>query len=139
MVVEDLVIKGSKQTSNNQSYLSFPKQEYWKWLEQLPDGYEILITLSDKRNLGQNALFHKCIAIIADYMGEEFDTIKYYLVCKFFGYKEEEIEGTTCKIPVSTSRLSKKEFAKGLNKLYIFADEINVKLPETDIINKTLK
>lgn len=138
--MEDLVIKATKQKKiGGEVYISFSKDEYWKWLDQFEDGHELLITISSKRSLGQNALLHKCIAIIADYMGEDFDIVKHYLVCRFFGYKETEMEGVVYKVPVSTSRLSKKDFASGLTKLYIFAQEENIKLPETDIISQVFK
>lgn len=130
--MEDLVIKGSKQTTNNQPYLSFPKKEYWKWLEQFEDGKELVITISDKRSLGKNAALHGWIKTLADETGETFDTMKYWVVITNFGYTIKEIDGQEYKVPVSTSKLNNKEFGQGLTKTYLWALEtFNVSLPSS--------
>ena len=88
--------------------------------------------ISLKRSLGQNRLFHKIVNIVADYIGESFEATKAYLVCKFFGCTEVIIENVVYTVPVSTSKLNKKEFAHGLTNLYIWAEENNIKLPKQE-------
>lgn len=128
----ELILKGSKQTKDNKPYAKLPSKELQEFLKDLVDGEELVIEISIKRSLGQNRLFHKIVNIVADYIGESFEATKAYLVCKFFGCTEVVIENNSYTVPVSTSKLNKKEFAQGLTNLYIWADENNIKLPKQE-------
>lgn len=128
----ELILKGSKQTKDNKPYAKLPSKELQDFLKDLVDGEELVIEISIKRSLGQNRLFHKIVNIVADYIGESFEATKAYLVCKFFGCTEVVIENNSYTVPVSTSKLNKKEFAQGLTNLYIWADENNIKLPKQE-------
>lgn len=128
----ELILKGSKQTKDNKPYAKLPSKELQEFLKDLVDGEELVIEISIKRSLGQNRLFHKIVSIIADYIGESFEATKAYLVCKFFGCTEVVIENNSYTVPISTSKLNKKEFAQGLTNLYIWAEEHNIKLPKQE-------
>jgi hypothetical protein len=128
----EILLKGSKQTKNGKSYVNLPSRELQDFLKEITDGEELVIEISIKRSPGQNRLFHKIINIVADYMGESFDATKAYVVCKFFGCSEVVIEGNMYTVPVSTSKLNKKDFAQGLTNLYIWADENNIRLPKQE-------
>lgn len=128
----ELILKGSKQTKDNKPYAKLPSKELQDFLKDLADGEELVIEISIKRSLGQNRLFHKIVSIVADYIGESFEATKAYLVCKFFGCTEVVIENNSYTVPVSTSKLNKKEFAQGLTNLYIWAEEQNIKLPKQE-------
>ena len=127
--MNELNLKAIKLSKNNKPYLKFSYQEYETFLLDLKDGEELLFTISKKRTLNQNRLFHQIIRIVAEYIGESFDTTKIFLVCKFFGCEEVEINGNIYTVPVSTSKLDKKSFSEGLTNLYIWANEENIKLP----------
>lgn len=128
----ELILKGSKQTKDNKPYAKLPSKELQEFLKDLVDGEELVIEISIKRSPGQNRLFHKIVNIVADYIGESFEATKAYLVCKFFGCTEVVIDNNSYTVPVSTSKLNKKEFAQGLTNLYIWADENNIKLPKQE-------
>lgn len=128
----ELILKGSKQTKDNKPYAKLPSKELQDFLKDLADGEELVIEISIKRSLGQNRLFHKIVSIVADYIGESFEATKAYLVCKFFGCTEVVIENNSYTVPVSTSKLNKKEFAQGLTNLYIWAEEHDIKLPKQE-------
>lgn len=131
--MEDLVLKATKQTKDNKPYVNFPKEEYWQWLEQVEDGNELIVTISDRRSLGKNAALHGWIHILADETGEDFDTMKYWVVITNFGYTIKEIDGQEYKVPISTSKLNNKKFGQGLTKTYIWAlEKFNVTLPSND-------
>lgn len=113
----------------------YNKSEYTSFLSEIVEGTELIITISRKRSLNQNALFHKWISIIADYMGESPEAVKVWLVCKFFGCNDTEIDGKTYTIPVSTSKLNKKEFANGMNLIELWAlQELSIKLPSLETL-----
>jgi hypothetical protein len=128
----EIILKGSKQSKAGKTYVNLPSKELQEFLKDIVDGEELVIEISIKRSLGQNRLFHKIVNIVADYMGESFEAAKAYLVCKFFGCSEVLIEGNTYTVPVSTSKLNKKEFAQGLTNLYIWAEENNIVLPKQE-------
>ncbi len=131
--MEDLHLSATKQTANGTPYVSFAKTEYWKWLEELADGEQLVLTLSDKRSLSKNRALHGWIKILADETGETFDNMKYWVVVTNFGYTIKEIDGVECKVPVSTSKLKNKDFSTGLTKTYIWALEtFKVTLPSND-------
>jgi len=130
--MQDLIIKGTKQTRDGTPTISFSKTDYLAWLKEFEDGHEVVITLSDKRSKNQNALFHKWVTILSSEIGYDFDSMKAWLVCKFFGCKEEEIDGKVYTIPISTSKLNKKQFAEGMTNLYLWASEQGFILPNTD-------
>ena len=132
--MKEIIIKGTVQYNHQIPEIAFDKKPLKEWLKDFKPGDEVIINIFSKRSLNQNALFHKCIGIIADYMGEDFDTCKHYIKIKCFGYKEEEIDGEVYKIPVETSKLSKKEMADGMTKMYKFAAEHGIVLPSNDII-----
>ncbi len=133
--MEDLHLSATKQTANGTPYVSFAKTEYWKWLEELADGEPLVITISNRRSLGQNALYHKWVSIIADEIGEDFVTTKAYLSYRFFGHTEKEIDGILIHVPASTSRTPKKEFTKIMEQISCWAlQELNVTLPSNDFL-----
>ncbi|NDB85277.1 MAG: hypothetical protein EB127_21630 [Alphaproteobacteria bacterium] len=125
----EIILKASKQTRNNKAYVNLPSSQLQEFLKDIPDGKELVVEISLKRTLSQNRLLHKIINIVADYMGESFEATKAYIVCKFFGCTETTIDDRVYTVPVSTSKLNKKEFAQGLTNLYIWAEENNIKLP----------
>lgn len=111
------------------------KKEYSDFLKEIPDSTELVITISSKRSLDQNRIFHKWVSIIASEMGEVPEAIKIWLLCTFAGCTETEIEGVTLKVPVSSSKLNKKEFSELLYNIDIWASEnLNVRLPNKDSI-----
>lgn len=126
---------------SNGNSISFRNvQEYKEFLKEFPDGAELLITVSSKRTLDQNKLFHKLVSLCSEEMGISFDEAKVWLVCKFFGCNEVTIENNTYTIPVSTSKLNKKEFALGLTNLIIFAtEELSIQLEDKYEILTKLK
>ncbi len=132
--MKEITLKGTVQYNHQIPEVVFDRKPLKEWLKDFKAGDEIIINISSKRSLNQNALFHKCIGIIADYMGEDTDAVKFWIKCKFFGCREEEIEGVTYQIPVETSKLSKKEMADGMTKMYKFAAENGIVLPSNDMI-----
>lgn len=124
--------KAIKISCNKTPSISFSdKNEYKDFLKEIPDGAELLITVSSKRTLDQNRLFHKLVSLCSEEMAISFDAAKVWLVCKFFGCNEVVIENSTYTIPVSTSTLNKKEFALGLTNLIIFAtEELSIQLED---------
>lgn len=126
--MNEVVLKATKQNGPTISFSN--RKEYLDFLKEIEDGAELVITISRKRSTNQNALFHKWIGIIADHIGESPEATKMWLVCKFFGCNEEEIEGKTYTIPISTSKLNKKEFANGMNLIDLWASqELGILLP----------
>lgn len=116
------------------------KKEYLDFLKEIPDSTELVITISSKRSLDQNKLFHKLVSLCSEQMGISFDEGKVWLVCKFFGCTETTIENSVYTIPVSTSKLNKKEFAVGLTNLIIFAtEELGIQLENKHDILTQLK
>lgn len=133
--MEDLHLNATKQTSNDIPYISFPKTEYWRWLEQFPDGESLVITISNKRSVGQNSLYHKWISIIANEIGEDTATTKAYLSYRFLGFTEKEIDGIIVKTPYSTSKLGKKDFNNLMEQVNAWAlQELNVILPSNEYL-----
>lgn len=128
----EIILKASKQTKNNKAYVNLSSAQLQEFLKDIADGEELVVEISLKRTLSQNRLLHKIINIVADYMGESFENAKAYLVCKFFGCTEALIEGVTYTVPVSTSKMNKKDFAQGLTNLYIWAEENNIVLPKNN-------
>lgn len=114
--------------------------EYREFLKEIPDSSELVITISDKRSLDQNALFHKIISLVASEIGEDFSTCKIWLTCKFFGCVEKEIDNTVLTVPVQTSKMNKKDFADSLTSLIIFAtEELGIVLQDQSNILTKLK
>lgn len=132
--MKEITFKGTVQYNHQIPEIEFDRRPLKDWLKDFKSGEEVVITVASKRSLNQNALFHKCVGIIADYMGEDFSVCKHWLKCKFFGCREEEIEGVIYQIPVETSKLSKKEMADGMTKMYQFAAENGIKLPSNDVL-----
>ena len=130
--MKSLTIKGTVQRRDNISNLHFEITELKNWLNELSSGEEVTITFSLKRSIGQNNLFHSWVSIISNYTGEDFDTTKYWLKITFFGYREKEIDGVIYKIPYETSKMTKSEMADGMTRLYQWAQEHNIKLPNND-------
>lgn len=134
--MDDLIIKASKQTKDGQPYLSFPKVEYIKWLKEFEDGHELLILLQDKRSLSMNKCLHGWIKILAESIGNDFDTMKYWVVIKNFGYTIQLIDDEEFKVPVSTSKLKKEDFSIGLIKTHAWAlEKFNIDLPSNKYLN----
>lgn len=113
-------------------------KELREFSDPIEIGTELVITISSKRSLDQNRLFHKLVTMVASEVGESFEATKVWLVCRFFGCNETEIEGNVYTVPVSTSKLNKREFAEGLTNLIIFAEqELGIVVPDSNsIINK---
>lgn len=111
------------------------KKEYLDFLKEIPEGEEIVISISLKRSLAQNKALYGWIKIIANEIGESPEAVKAWLLCKFLGCEETEIEGKTYTVPLSSSKLNKKEFADLLTQIDIFAAEtLNIKLPNNQFI-----
>ena len=132
--MKEITFKGTVQYNHQIPEIEFDRRPLKEWLKDFKSGEEVIISVASKRSLNQNALFHKCVGIIADYIGEDFATCKFWMKIKFFGYVEEEIDGEVYKIPPETSKLSKKEMADGMTKMYQFAAENGIRLPSNDII-----
>lgn len=130
--MKSITIKGTVQRKDDTSFLHFDNTELKKWLIELNHGEEVVINISSKRSIGQNNLFHSWVSIISNYTGEDFDTTKYWLKITFFGYREKEIDGVIYKIPYETSKMTKSEMADGMTRLYQWAQEHNIKLPNND-------
>lgn len=132
--MNEITLKAVRITKNNQPSIRFnDKSEYLDFIRDIKDGEEIVITIAKKRSLNQNALFHKWVSILSNDIGYDFDTMKVWLVCKFFGCKEEEIDGTIFTVPISTSKLNKKQFADGMTSLYAWATENGFNLPTIEL------
>lgn len=124
-----IVIKGTKQTSGSKSYVSFPREEYDRYLSNLEDGEEVIIEIYNKRTRPQNRLLQKLISLYSSHTGEPFDVSKAYLVCKFFGCSDAIIDGEHYKVPVSTSTLEKEDFSNGLQSMIVFFQtELNLQV-----------
>ena len=129
----EILLKGTKQSLNEIPYAKFEIKQLQKWLAELKDGEEIIISVSTKRSSNQNAMFHKWCALVGDYMGENPETVKMWLKCKFLGCVEEEIEGVIYQIPPETSKLNKKQMSDFMQQVYIFATaEMEIKLPSNE-------
>lgn len=140
--MSEIVLNASKQSLNNEPYVSFPsKKEMKEWLLQFEDGHELSVHLYDKRNLNMNNLLHMWIGYISSETGMNFDEAKYWSVIINFGYIEVvEDDGSKTKAPISTSKLGKKKFAEGLTKMEIWCKEFfNITLPYTETLQKYLK
>lgn len=135
--MSEIILKAVKRTVSDQPTVVFTnRSEYLDYLKEIPDNQEVLVTIAHKRSLDQNKLFWSWIKIIADYIGESQETTKVWLTCKFFGCEEKEIDGQIYTIPVSTSKLNKKDFANGLTQMNIFAfEKLNIILPYKDTLN----
>ncbi len=132
--MNEISLKAIRTIRENKPFIKFVnKDEYLNFIKELSEGEELVITIAKKRSLNQNALFHKWVSILASEIGYDFDTMKVWLVCKFFGCKEEEIDGKIYSIPVSTSKLNKKEFADGMTNMYLWASEQGFILPNLQI------
>jgi len=126
------------KTNNTVSFRNL--NEYREFLKEIPDSSELVITISDKRSLDQNALFHKIISLVASEIGEDFSTCKIWLTCKFFGCVEKEIDNTVLTVPVQTSKMNKKDFADSLTSLIIFVtEELRINLDTNNILNQLNK
>lgn len=124
-----IVIKGTKQRSGGKPYVSFPREEYDRYLSDLEDGEEVIIEIYNKRTRPQNRLLHKLISLYSSHTGEPFDVSKAYLVCKFFGCSDAIIDGEHYKVPVSTSTLKKEDFSNGLQSMIVFFQtELNLQV-----------
>ena len=136
-----MILKATKQTINKFPTISFSsKKDYLDYISQFNDGEEVLVEILSKRTLSQNRIFHLWIKCIASHIGESFEAVRMWMVCKHFGCEEKEIEGKLYNIPCSTSRLSKQEFTESLQSMYIWAlEELNIALPNNDNIIKQLK
>lgn len=121
--MKKITLKGYKSSKQGIPSLTFPKDAYKEFLNKLDDYEEVVIEISIKRSLDQNAKFHKLVQIMSEHMGESFEAVKAYLVCKFFGCDDVEIEGRHYTIPVKTSQLSKEEFTIGLTALCQWMEE----------------
>lgn len=133
-------INATKQTNESGAYVHFYKSDDYKnFLKGLADGSNVIITLSNQRSLNKNSCLHGWVRILADEWGEDFEFVKSYLVIKHFGYLEKEMDGELYKVPISTSKLDDVEFAKGLNKLYIWALSQNITLPNKEFIQTLMK
>lgn len=131
----------SFKTIKTKDSISFRnKKEYLDFIKEFEEGHELIVTISSKRTLDQNKLFHKLVSLCSEQMGISFDEGKVWLVCKFFGCTETTIENSVYTIPVSTSKLNKKEFAVGLTNLIIFAtEELGIQLENKHDILTQLK
>lgn len=136
-----MTLKATKQTIKGLPTIIFSnKQEYINHISDFNDGEEVLVELSSKRSLSQNRIFHLWIKCIASEVGESFEVVRMWMICKHFGCEEKEIEGKLYNIPCSTSRLSKQEFTESLQNMYIWAlEDLNMTLPNKDTITKHLK
>lgn len=130
-----MLLKATKQTFDNKNTVCFSnKQEYLNFISQFKDGEELLIEITSKRSLSQNRLFYKIIRIIAEHIGETPEAVKTWLLCKFIGCEETEIEGKIYTVIPSSSKLNKKEFSDLLTHIYIFAaEELHINLPSNEL------
>lgn len=133
----EITLKAILVLNNGVPSVSFRnKKEYLDFLKEIPVGEELVIDIAVKRSLSQNRLFHKIISLIASHIGESFEATKHWIVCKFFGCIETEIDGQAISTPVSTSKLNKEKFAEGLTNTIIFAEELGIKVPQHEILTK---
>lgn len=129
-----------KGTVENPTADFFDVNEVKECLRKFEEGADLLITITDKRSLSKNDCLHGWIRIIANDIGENFDVVKYWAVVTNFDYTLTEIDGQEVKVPVSTSKLSNKDFGLGLTKMMAWAWEtFNITLPQTDAIEYYLK
>lgn len=135
------IFKAVKISSGGTPTVSFKdKKEYLDFLKEISDNSELLITISSKRSLDQNALFHKIISLVANEIGEDFSTCKVWLTCKFFGCVEKDIDNQTITVPVQTSKMNKKDFADSLTSLIIFVtEELKINLDTNHILTQLNK
>lgn len=132
--MNEITLKAIRKEREGLPSLEFPKGEYYSFLREIPLNAEMVITISRKRSLNQNALFHKWINIISSEIGEDSEVVKYWLKCKFLGCEEKEIDGHTYSIPPETSKLNKQEMSDFMQRVYIFAaEELHVNLPSNEL------
>ena len=86
-----------------------------------------------KRSCNQNSLYWKWLSIISSYTGYTKDELHDEFASRFIGIEERKtISGDIIRQPISTTKLSTKEFAEYMSKIEAYAMGENIILPQPD-------
>lgn len=106
--------------------LTFKKKDLLNGIQDVPVGSLLWVTITDQRNIGQNALMHKYFSTIAEDTGNSLKAVKLHLKEEFLGYEEstftdkEGVEHTTRELR-STASLSEKEASTFITQIEAWA------------------
>ena len=109
------------------------KQNLLNELSLLNYPYEVRVFDEPKtRTLPQNKLYWKILEIISDHTGETKDYLHGMFGLMFLPKDEYVINGERYLLPVTTTRLSTKEFSEYIEQIRMEVSELGLILPYPD-------
>lgn len=101
-------------------------------IQSQPLGFQVKME-ELKRSNQANALYWKWVTIIAEALGYHPDEMHESFKREFIGVNQgRDYFGNLYLRPASSARLGKSEFSAYMNKVQIFASQMNIKLPQPD-------
>jgi hypothetical protein len=87
-------------------------------------------TFKKTRSNCQNALYWVCLDLIGKETGNTKEALHESIKEGFLGYRKEVVNEKVVYIPQSTKELTTEKFTELLQKVFLLAESLNVKLPE---------
>ena len=106
------------------------KDNQVKFLNSINSKYVEIKEYHKSRSERQNNLYWCLLGIIANETGNTKEALHEYIKKGFLGYEKEAVFGEIVYFAQSTKNLSIEAFNELIEKVYLLADKLNIKLPD---------